>query len=311
MGRIRRHKITIIGAGATGATIAHWCASKELGDIVLMDVLKGMPQGKALDLQQCAPLEGFDCRVKGTNDYDDTAGSDIIVITAGSARKPGMTREDLLNMNCNIVRKVTEEAIARSPEAFIIVLTNPLDVMCWVAYKASGFPRNRVVGQSGVLDSARFRVFIADELGVSFEDVSAMVLGGHGDSMVPLVRYAHVGGIPLKELLPDDRIQKVVERTRFGGGEIVELMGTSAFYAPGAAVTQMVEAILRDKKRVIPCSAYLDGEYGESGIFAGVPVILGGNGVEKVIELELDRNEASAFAASCREVRENIARLTF
>lgn len=307
--RIRRHKISIIGAGATGATVAHWCAAKELGDIVLMDVVAGMPQGKALDLQQAAPLEGFDARIVGTNDYADTAGSDVVVITAGAARKPGMSRDDLLHINYKIVKGAAEEAVARSPEAFLIVLTNPLDVMCWVAWKASGLPKNRVVGQSGVLDGTRFRAFIAMELGVSFEDVTALVLGGHGDSMVPMVRYAYAGGIPVEKLLPAEAIARLVERTRFGGGEIVNLMGQSAFYAPAAAVAQMVEAILKDKRRILPCSAYLEGEYGQEGIFAGVPVILGGGGVERVIELDLTPEEAEAFAASCRDVRENIARL--
>ncbi len=310
MAGIKRKKITIVGAGATGATTAHWCAAKELGDIVLLDVVSGVPQGRALDLLQSAPLEGFDCSVIGTNNYDDTAGSDVVVITAGSPRKPGMSRDDLLNINSNIVRTAAREALNRSPEAILIVLTNPLDVMCWVALRASGLPKNRVVGQSGVLDSARFRTFIAEEIGVSFEDVSAMVLGGHGDSMVPLVRYAHVGGVPVAQLLSRDRIEKLVERTRFGGGEIVGLMGTSAYYAPAAAVTQMIEAILRDKKRLIPCAAYLEGEYGQNGVFAGVPVILGGNGVERIIELELDALESEAFAASCRDVRENMARLS-
>lgn len=307
---MRRPKITIVGAGATGATTAHWCAIKELGDIVLVDVVEGMPQGKALDLAEAAPLEGFDCRVLGTNDFADTAGSDVIVITAGSPRKPGMSRADLVNVNAGIVRAVTEQAVRHSPDAFIVVLTNPLDVMAYVAYKVSGFPRSRVIGQSGVLDSTRFRAFIAMELGVSVEDVHALVLGGHGDSMVPLVRCAHVGGIPLSELLPPETIARLVERTRHGGAEIVNLLKTgSAFYAPGAAVAQMVEAIVRDKKRVLAASAYLDGEYGERGIFMGVPVVLGAGGIERIIEVELTEEERAAFARSAAEVRETQAQL--
>ncbi len=309
MAPIKRHKITIVGAGATGATLAHWCAAKELGDIVLVDVVEGMPQGKALDLQQAAPVEGFDARVTGTNDYAETADSDIIVITAGAARKPGMSRDDLLGINYKIVKAVTEATAPRSPEAVIIVLTNPLDVMCSVAHRASGFPRNRVVGQSGVLDSTRFRTFIAMELGVSCEDVTALVLGGHGDSMVPMVRYSYAGGIPIERLLPRETIERLVERTRFGGGEIVNLMGSSAFYAPSAAVAQMVEAVLRDRKRILPCAALLEGEYGQRGIFAGVPVVLGGDGVERVIELDLTNEERAAFEASCRDVRESLAKL--
>lgn len=309
MTRVRRPKISIIGAGATGATVAHGCALKELGDVVLLDVVEGLPQGKALDLQEAAPIEGFDSRVIGTTDYGDTAGSDVVVITAGAARKPGMSREDLLQVNYRIVSDVARQVAARSPEAVLVCLTNPLDVMTWVAWRASGFPPRRVVGQSGVLDTTRFRAFLALELGVSFEDVTALVLGGHGDSMVPLVRYSYAGGIPVDRLLPRETLERLVERTRFGGGEIVNLMGASAFYAPGSAVVQMVEAIVRDKRRVLPCAAYLDGEYGQRGIFAGVPVILGGDGVERVIELDLLPEERAAFEASCREVAENIARL--
>lgn len=309
MGRIERRKITIVGAGATGAAVAQWCASRELGDVVLVDVAQGLPQGKALDLQQAAPIEGFDCLITGTNDYDDTAGSDVVVITAGAPRKPGMSRDDLLHINYKIVKGVTEAVAVRSPEAFIVVLTNPLDVMCWVAWQASGFPARRVVGQSGVLDGTRFRTFIALELGVSFEDVTALVLGGHGDSMVPMVRYAYAGGVPIEKLLPGETIARLVAHTRFGGGEIVNLMGSSAFFAPGAAVAQMVEAIVRDKRRVLPCAAYLDGEYGQRGVFSGVPVILGGGGVERVIELDLTPDERTAFVASCRDVHENIAKL--
>lgn len=304
---IKRNKITIIGAGNTGATCAHWAASKELGDIVLIDVMEGIPQGKALDLMQSGPVEGFDAQIIGTNDYADTANSDVVVITAGIARKPGMSRDDLINTNVGIVKAVTEQALKYSPNAYIVVLTNPLDVMAWTAYKVSGLPKNRVVGQSGVLDTTRFRTFIANELKVSFEDVNALVLGGHGDDMVPLVRYSSVGGVPLEKLLPRETIDRLVERTRKGGAEIVSYLKTgSAYYAPAASVIQMVEAILKDKKRVLPAAAYLEGEYGEDDIYLGVPVILGGNGVEKVIELELTEEEKSALAASAGRVRELI-----
>ena len=304
-----RPKITVIGAGATGATAVHSCAAKHLGDLVLVDVVKALPQGKALDLAQAAPLEGFDVRIVGTNDFADTAGSDVIVITAGSPRKPGMSRADLVNVNAGIVRSVTEQAIRYSPNAIIIVLTNPLDVMTYVALQTSGLPRHRVIGQSGVLDSTRFRAFIAMELGVSVADVHALVLGGHGDSMVPLVRYAHVGGVPLTKLLPRETIDRLVERTRHGGAEIVNLLKTSAFYAPGAAIAQMVEAVVRDRKRVLPASVYLDGEYGERGICMGVPIVLGAGGVERIIELDLDEEERAAFARSVAEVRETQAQL--
>lgn len=304
---IKRNKITVIGAGNTGATCAHWAASKELGDIVLIDVMEGIPQGKALDLMQSGPVEGFDAQIIGTNDYADTANSDVVVITAGIARKPGMSRDDLINTNVGIVKTVTEQALKYSPNAYIVVLTNPLDVMAWTAYKVSGLPKNRVVGQSGVLDTTRFRTFIANELKVSFEDVNALVLGGHGDDMVPLVRYSSVGGVPLEKLLPKETIDRLVERTRKGGAEIVSYLKTgSAYYAPAASVIQMVEAILKDKKRVLPAAAYLEGEYGEDDIYLGVPVILGGNGVEKVIELELTEEEKSALAASAGRVRELI-----
>ncbi|MBX5464624.1 MAG: malate dehydrogenase [Clostridia bacterium] len=307
MARNRRPKIGIVGAGATGATTAHWCAAKELGDIVLIDVVEGLPQGKALDLQEAAPIERFDVHVTGSNDFAALEGADVVVITAGVARKPGMSRSDLLSTNAGIVRSASEQIARYAPDAYVIVLSNPLDTMCTVALEATGFPRNRVVGQSGILDSTRFRTFIAQELGVSYRDVSAMVLGGHGDSMVPLVRYAYAGGIPVERLLPPERIAALVERTRKGGGEIVELLKTgSAFYAPGSAVTEMVAAILRDQKRILTCAAYLDGEYGERGIFAGVPVILGGEGVERVIELDLTEEERQAFQRSCDEVRQNL-----
>src|SRR5690606_27336564 len=271
-----RAKITIVGAGNVGATAAHWAASKELGDIVLVDSVEGVRQGKALDLAQAGPLEGFDCRIIGTNSYDETEGSDVVVITAGVARKPGMSRDDLLRTNYEIVSGVVREVVARSPEAYIIVVSNPVDVMTYVALKESGFPKNRVVGQAGVLDSTRFRTFIAMELGISVEDVTAFVMGAHGDSMVPLVRYSYAGGIPVEKLIPKERLDAIVERTRYGGGEIVNLLKTgSAYYAPAAATVQMVEAILKDKKRILPAIAYLEGEYGVRDICAGVPVILG------------------------------------
>jgi len=303
----KRNKITIIGAGNVGATAAHWAASKELGDIVLIDIAEGIPQGKALDLMEAAPVEGFDSIVIGTNNYEDTADSDVIVITAGLARKPGMTREDLVQMNSKIIGQVTKEAAKYSPDAYIVVVTNPLDVMCKVALEASGFPKHRVMGQSGVLDSARFRTFIARELNVSFEDVSAFVLGGHGDEMVPLVRYSYAGGIPIETLIPKDRLDAIVERTRKGGAEIVDLLKTgSAFFAPASSTIQMVEAILKDKKRILPVAAYLEGEYGQNGIYLGVPAIVGGNGVERIIEIELTEEEKQALQKSADMVHDTL-----
>nr|AIG20208.1 malate dehydrogenase [Thermaerobacter nagasakiensis] len=307
---MKRPKVSIVGAGNTGAALAHWLAIKQVADIVLVDVVEGMPQGKALDLMQAAPVEAFDTILTGSNDYADTAGSDVVVITAGAARKPGMSRDDLVNINTGIVRDITAQVARYSPDAYLIVLTNPLDVMCYVAYKVSGFPKHRVMGQSGILDSARFRTFIARELNVSFEDVHALVLGGHGDSMVPLPRYTHVGGIPVTQLLPKEKIDELVQRTRDGGAEIVRLLKTgSAFFAPGAAMAEMVEAILRDRKRVLPVSAYLEGEYGESGIFMGVPVVLGGGGIERILEIELTEEERQAFARSAADVRETLSKL--
>ncbi len=305
---MKRNKITIVGAGNVGATCAHWAAARELGDIVLIDVVEGIPQGKALDLMEAAPIEGFDAIITGTNDYADTAGSDVVVITAGIARKPGMSRDDLLVTNSRIVKAVTEQVVKNSPDAIIIVVTNPLDVMTYVAYKASGFSPNRVFGMSGVLDSARFRTFIALELGISFEDVTTFVLGGHGDEMVPLVRYTYAGGIPIEKLLPRERIDALVERTRKGGAEIVNYLKTgSAYYAPGASVVQMIEAILKDKKRILPVAAYLQGEYGEKDIYLGVPAIIGGNGVEKIIEIELTPEEKAALDKSVQSVRKVMA----
>jgi malate dehydrogenase len=301
---MRRNKITIIGSGNVGATCAHWAATKELGDIVLMDVVEGVPQGKGLDMQETAPIEGYDVNIFGTNSYEDTAGSDIIVITAGIARKPGMSRDDLLNTNVKIVKTCAKQAAKFSPNAFIIVVTNPLDVMVYAAYKASGFPANRVFGMAGVLDSARFRTFIAQELGVSYKDVSAFVLGGHGDDMVPLVRYSYAGGIPIEKLMPKERIDVIVERTRKGGAEIVNYLKTgSAFHAPGASVIEMVEAVLKDQKRILPVAAYLNGEYGEKDIYLGVPAIIGGNGVEKILEVDLTKEERAALQKSIDSVR--------
>lgn len=306
----KRNKIAIVGAGNVGATCAHWAAAKELGDIVLVDVVDGIPQGKALDLMEAAPVEGFDAIITGTNSYADTAGSDVVVITAGIARKPGMSRDDLLATNCKIVKNVTEEVIKTSPDAFIIVVTNPLDIMTYVAYKASGLPPNKVFGMSGILDSARFRTFVALELGISFEDVTTLVLGGHGDDMVPLVRYTYAGGIPIEKLLPREKINSLVERTRKGGAEIVNYLKTgSAFYAPGASVVQMIEAVLKDKKRILPVAAYLQGEYGEKDIYLGVPAVIGGNGVEKIIEINLTAEEKSALEKSIQSVKKLMATL--
>ncbi|MBI2880308.1 MAG: malate dehydrogenase [Candidatus Tectomicrobia bacterium] len=307
---MERAKVTIVGAGNVGATTAHWVASKELGDIVLVDIIEGVPQGKGLDLYEAGPVEGFDCRVLGTNEYGSTAGSDVVVITAGIARKPGMSREDLLATNAKIVAGVTRETARHSPDAVLVVVSNPLDTMAWVAKEVSGFPKQRVVGMAGILDTARYRTFIAEAADVSVEDISAIVLGGHGDAMVPLTRFTSVGGIPVTEFLSREALEKIVERTRNGGAEIVSYLKTgSAYYAPGAAVAQMVEAILRDKKRVLPCAAYLEGEYGVSGIYLGVPVKLGRGGVEQVIELPLQDDEKAALLKSAKGVRESIGHI--
>lgn len=305
-----RSKITIVGAGNVGATTAHWVASKQLGDVVLIDVVEGVPQGKALDLLQAAPIEGFACNILGTNSYADTAGSDVVVITAGMARKPGMSRDDLLRVNYDIVRSVTEQISRYSPNASIIVVTNPVDPMTYVAWQASGFPANRVMGMAGVLDTTRLRTFLAQEIGVSAEDITAFVLGGHGDSMLPLIRYSYAGGIPVEQLISPNRLEAIVDRTRNGGGEIVSLLKTgSAYYAPGASITQMIEAIVLDKKRILPTIAHLDGQYGESGVYVGVPAILGANGVERILEIELNDAERSAFKSSIADVRELMAAL--
>lgn len=305
-----RTKITIVGSGNVGATAAHWIAAKELGDIVLLDVVEGMPQGKALDLMEAGPVAGFNCRVIGTNTWEEAADSEVVVVTAGLARRPGMSREDLLQINARIVREVAKQIARFAPSAVVVVVTNPLDVMTYLAYQATGFPPQRVMGMSGVLDSTRLRAFVALELGVAFEDVTALVLGGHGDQMVPLLRYTYAGGIPVTQLLPRERLEAIAERTRYGGGEIIELLKTgSAYYAPGAAVAVMVEAILRDKRRILPVAAYLNGEYGEKDIYAGVPAIIGRNGVERVLEIELNEEEMAAFKASVQAVRQTLAEL--
>jgi malate dehydrogenase len=307
---IRRPKVSIIGAGTVGTAAAHWIASLELADVVLTDIIEGLPQGKALDILQAGPIAGFDVRLTGSNDYAATAGSDIVIVTAGIARKPGMTREQLIDTNAGIVRSVIGPAVAASPDAVIIMLTNPLDPMTYLAHRVSGLPRTRVVGQSGSLDSTRFRTFLAMELGVSVEDITGMVIGAHTDKdMVPLPRLATVRGIPISHFLSQDRIDHVVARTRRGGAEITELMKASGFTAAGAALCEMVEAIVRDKKRVIPCCVYLDGEYGQRDVCAGVPVVLGAGGVERIIEVPLDAAEQAAFAASVAAVREMLPAL--
>ncbi len=300
-------KITIVGAGNVGAHAAVWAAIKELGDIVLIDVIEGVPQGKALDLTEALPVEGFDSRITGTNDYKDTANSDVVIITAGIARKPGMSRSDLINTNTGIVKGVTEQIVKYSPNAIIIVVTNPLDVMVYVAWKVSGFPKNSVIGMAGALDAARLKSFIAMELDVSVEDVHAMVIGGHADEMVPLPRYSTVSGIPITQLIKKDRIDAIMERTKKAGGEIVGLLKTgSAFYAPSAAVIEMAESIIRDKKRIIPCAAYCEGKYGVNGIFVGVPVKLGSGGVEDIIEIELNKEEKAQFDNSVLAIKKLI-----
>jgi len=305
-----RNKITIVGAGFVGATAAHWCAAKELGDVVLVDIVEGMPQGKALDLLEAGPIEGYDLHIVGTNDYADTANSDIVVITAGLPRKPGMTREDLVETNARIVRGVVENIVKVSPDAILILVTNPLDTMVYLAYKVSGLPRERCIGQAGVLDGARMRAFMAMELGVSVENTHAFVMGGHGDEMVPLARYSTVAGIPITELLSPDRVAAIVERTRKGGGEIVSLLKQgSAFFAPSAATMQMVEAILKDRKMILPCSVYLQGEYGLDDICFGVPVKLGRNGVEQILEVDLNDEERAGLEKSADLIRSSMAAL--
>jgi malate dehydrogenase len=305
-----RKRISIIGAGFVGATAAHWAAEKELGDIVLVDILEGIPQGKALDLFEASPIEGFDAQVVGTNRYDETKDSDVVIITSGVPRKPGMSREDLLEVNKKIIESVVAQVVERSPQAILIVVTNPLDAMTYLALKRSGLPKQRVIGMAGILDTARYRSFIAMELGVSVEDIQALILGGHGDEMVPLPRYTTVSGIPLSQLLPKEKIDRLVDRTRKGGGEIVNLLKTgSAFYAPSAAVVQMAEAILKDKKRVLPCCVYLEGEYGLRDICFGVPIKLGEKGVESIIEIDLTPEEKALVTRSAESVKKTIAEL--
>jgi malate dehydrogenase len=305
-----RPKISIIGAGNVGATTAHWCAAAELGDIVLLDIpqVGDMPKGKALDLMQASPIVGFDSTIVGTNDYADTAGSSVVVITAGIARKPGMSRDDLLGTNAKIVGSVAAEIKKSSPDAVVIVVSNPLDAMVQRALQVTGFPPQRVLGQAGVLDTARYRTFLAMELGVSVEDIQALLMGGHGDTMVPMPSCTSVGGIPVTRLIDSKRLDEIVDRTRRGGAEIVGLLKTgSAYYAPAAATTQMVEAIVRDKKRLIPCAAYCDKEYGVGGYYVGVPIILGAQGVEKIIELKLTEQEQADFKKSVDAVKELVA----
>jgi malate dehydrogenase len=300
-----RPKVTVVGAGNVGATVAQYVVERELADVVLTDVIEGLPQGKALDLLQAGPVHGYDSRLLGANDYDGTAGSDVLVVTAGLARKPGMSRDDLLLKNADIVGGVVTELVRRSPDAILIVVTNPLDAMAQLALRRSGFPKHRVIGMAGVLDSARFRTFIALELDVSVENVTAFVLGGHGDTMVPLPRYSTVAGIPITELLPKDRVEALVRRTANGGAEIVNLLKTgSAYYAPAASVVEMVEAILKDKKKILPCAAYLEGEYGIQGLFVGVPVKLGRRGIEQVVQITLTPEESGALHRSAAAVRE-------
>jgi malate dehydrogenase len=307
---MRRKKITIVGAGNVGSTAAHWAAEKELGDIVLVDIIEGMPQGKALDLMESRPVEGFDVTITGSNSYEESAGSDLVIITSGLARKPGMSREDLLQKNKEIITSVTTSIVAHSPHCTIIMVSNPLDTMTYLAKVVSGFPKNRVMGMAGVLDTARFRVFVAMELKVSVEDVQALVLGGHGDSMVPLPRYATVGGIPLPQLLPPKKIDTIVDRTRKAGGEIVALLKTgSAYYSPSASAVQMAEAILKDKNRILPCCAYLEGEYGLRDIYFGVPVRLGAGGVEQVLEVSLTEEEKALVQKSGAEIKQSIIEL--
>jgi len=302
-------KVTVVGAGNVGATVAQGIALKELADVVLVDIVKGVPQGKSLDMMETAPVEKTDSILTGTNGYDGTEDSDVVVITAGLPRKPGMSRDDLLWKNEEIVAAVTAEVAKRSPNAILIVVSNPLDAMCEVARRVSKFPRERVLGMAGVLDSARMRAFIAMELGVSVENTHAFVLGGHGDTMVPLPRYSTVAGIPITELIAKERIDAIVERTRNGGKEIVDLLGTSAWYAPGASTVEMVEAIVKDKRKILPCAAFLEGEYGFNDLFVGVPVKLGRNGLEQIIEIKLEEDEAAALRKSADAVQELVDKL--
>ena len=302
----RRNKIAVIGAGYTGATVALMLAQKELGDIVLLDIpeQENPVKGKALDILQTGPVQGFNAKVMGTSDYTQIQDADMVIITAGIARKPGMSRDDLVNTNAKIMRAVSEQVKKYAPDSTILILSNPVDAMTYVCYKTTGFPKNRVIGQSGVLDTARFNTFVAEELNISVEDISGFVLGGHGDDMVPLVRYSYAGGIPLEKIIPQDRMDKIVERTRKGGGEIVSLLGNgSAYYAPAASLVEMAESIIRDKKRILPSIAYLEGEYGYTDLYLGVPAVIGGNGIESIIELPLTIDEKAALDKSVESVR--------
>ncbi|OBW59688.1 malate dehydrogenase [Solibacillus silvestris] len=304
---LKRKKISVIGSGFTGATAAFLAAQKELGDVVIIDLpsAENPTKGKALDMWEASPVQGFDSYVKGSSDYEDTANSDVVLITAGVARKPGMSRDDLVQINQGVMKAVASEIARTSPDATIIVLTNPVDAMTYTVFKESGFPKHRVIGQSGVLDTARFRAFIAEELNVSVKDISALVLGGHGDTMVPLIRYASVGGVPIQSLIPAQRLEEIVQRTRVGGGEIVNLLGNgSAYYAPAAAMVEMAEAIIKDQKRVLPAIAYLEGEYGYEGIYLGVPTLLGAGGIERIFELELTADEKAALDQSADAVKD-------
>jgi malate dehydrogenase len=300
-----RKKITVVGSGNVGATLAHRLADRQLGDIVLIDILEGIPQGKGLDLLESGPVEGYDVKIKGTNNYADTANSDLVVITAGFPRKPGMSRDDLLKANFDVVKDTTEKVVKHSPNCFLIVVTNPLDAMAQTAFKVSGFPKNRVMGMAGILDTARYRTFIAEALNVSVLDIQGLVLGGHGDTMVPVPSYTTVAGIPISQLMPKEQLDTIITRTAKGGGEIVNLLKTgSAFYAPSAAVAEMVDAIFNDRKRILPCAVYLEGEYGIKGLFVGVPVKLGANGIEQVIEIKLTDEESAALQKSAAAVKE-------
>ena len=300
-----RKKITVVGAGNVGATLAHWLAAKQLGNVVLLDIIEGVPQGKGLDLLQAGPVEGYDVKIKGTNDFADTANSDLVVMTAGLPRKPGMSRDDLLKANFEVVKPTIEKVAKYSPECFLIVVTNPLDAMAQTAYKVSGFPKNRVIGMAGILDSARYRAFLAEALNVSVQNIQALVLGGHGDTMVPVPSYTTVAGIPITDLMPKEQLDKIIARTAKGGGEIVSLLKTgSAYYAPAAGVAEMVDAIFNDRKKILPCAAYLEGEYGINGLFVGVPVKLGAGGIEQIIEIKLTAEEHAALQKSAAAVKE-------
>ncbi|GAA0276339.1 malate dehydrogenase [Alteraurantiacibacter aestuarii] len=308
-----RNKIALVGAGMIGGTLAHLAAMKEMGDVVLFDIAEGMPAGKALDLSQAAPVEGFDSRLKGTTDYADIAGADVVIVTAGIPRKPGMSRDDLLGINLKVMKAVGEGIKANCPDAFVICITNPLDAMVWALREFSGLPHNKVVGMAGVLDSARFRHFLADEFNVSVEDVTAFVLGGHGDTMVPVLEYSTVAGIPVPDLIKmgwstQEKMDAIVQRTRSGGGEIVALLGNgSAYYAPATSAIQMAESYLKDKKRVLPCAAYLEGQYGVDGLYVGVPIVIGAGGVERIVEIELDEAAKAGFQVSVDAVEELLA----